>query len=263
MRMQANFIAHRLGRSYGPDSSRQALAGALAGPLYGLETDLVLSADGGLVLLHDPLLPLATTLEGWAHERSTAEILAGRLLDRAGGATGERPLLLEELLEAAPHGLTLQLEVKAHADEQLARRTTAAICARVLAAGAADRVELISFYSGACALAAARGLRSRLIVWADYEPEALAGWAARTGVAGVSIEHFLLSERLVGALRVAGLSVNTGTVNEVPVLERVLAFGPDAVVTDRPHELRAEAGLRAARIERAAAARAEPSPLAI
>jgi glycerophosphoryl diester phosphodiesterase len=244
--MQANFIAHRLGRAYGPDSSATALAGSIAGPLAGLETDLVLTADGELVLLHDPLLALCTTLKGWAHQRTAAEITAGRLLDRAGEPTGERPLLLSQLLEAAPLGLTLQLEVKAHADTDLARRTTETICAQVRASGAVDRVELVSFYSDACALAAARGLSSRLIVWADYEPEALAGWAARNGVAGVSIEHFLLSERLVGALRMDGLSVNTGTVNDTEVLERVLAFGPDAVVTDRPHELRAEAASPAA-----------------
>jgi glycerophosphoryl diester phosphodiesterase len=243
--MQANFIAHRLGRAYGPDSSATALAGALAGPLTGLETDVVLTADDKLVLLHDPLLPLATTLEGWAHERTADEILAGRLLDRAGEPTQARPMLLGDLLQAAPAGLILQLEVKAHADEALARRTTEAICAQVDAAGATARVELISFYSGACAVAAEAGLRSRLIVWADYEPEALADWAMRTGVAGVSIEHFLLSERLVGALRAARLSVNTGTVNDAELLERVLAFRPDAVVTDRPHELRAEAAARA------------------
>jgi glycerophosphoryl diester phosphodiesterase len=244
--MQANFIAHRLGRAYGPDSSAAALAGALAGPLKGLETDVVLTADDNLVLLHDPLLPLATTLEGWAHERTAEEILGGRLLDPAGEPTDARPLLLGELFQAAPAHLILQLEVKAHADEALARRTTEAICTEVGAAGASYRVELISFYSGACAAAAEAGVRSRLIVWADYEPQALAGWAARTGVAGVSIEHFLLSERLVGALRAAGLSVNTGTVNDAELLERVLAFHPDAVVTDRPHELRAEVATRAA-----------------
>jgi glycerophosphoryl diester phosphodiesterase len=251
---QANLIAHRLGRAYGPDSSASALAGAIGGPLAGLETDVVLTADSELVLLHDPLLPLATTLEGWAHERTADEILAGRLLDRAGEPTQERPMLLGDLLQAAPSGLILQLEVKAHADEALARRTTEAICAQVDAAGETARVELISFYSGACEAAADAGVRSRLIVWADYEPDALAGWAARRGVAGVSIEHFLLSERLVGALRAAGLSVNTGTVNDAELLERVLAFGPDAVVTDRPHELRAEAASRLA--QRGAA----PSP---
>ena len=45
------------------------------------------------------------------------------------------------------------------------------------------------------------------MIWADYAPEALASWALRSGVDGISVEHFLLSERLVGVLRDAGLSV--------------------------------------------------------
>ena len=48
--------AHRLGREPGPDSSRAALRATLAGPVDGLETDACLTADGRLVLLHDPWL---------------------------------------------------------------------------------------------------------------------------------------------------------------------------------------------------------------
>jgi glycerophosphoryl diester phosphodiesterase len=59
--------AHRLGRAYGPDSSAAALARALERPLAGLETDCCLTADGELVLLHEPLLEAGTTLSGWAH----------------------------------------------------------------------------------------------------------------------------------------------------------------------------------------------------
>ena len=58
---------------------------------------------------------------------------------------------------------------------------------------------------------------------------------------GISVEHFLFSERLVGVLRDAGLSVDVGTVNHPELLSRVLAFAPDAIGTDRPHELRAAA----------------------
>jgi hypothetical protein len=79
------------------------------------------------------------------------------------------------------------------------------------------------------------------VIWADYAPEALASWALRSGVDGISVEHFLLSERLVGVLRDTGLSVNAGTVNHPEVLNRVLEFAPDAIGTDRPHELRAAA----------------------
>ena len=58
---------------------------------------------------------------------------------------------------------------------------------------------------------------------------------------GISVEHLLLSERLVGVLWDAGLSANAGTVNHPELLSRVLEFAPDAIGTDRPHELRAAA----------------------
>jgi hypothetical protein len=67
------------------------------------------------------------------------------------------------------------------------------------------------------------------------------------GVGGVAVEHFLLTERLAAILRLAGLSVSTGTINEPEVLSRVLEIAvPDAVCTDRPGELRREAELSTA-----------------
>src|SRR6266536_2919813 len=140
--------AHRLGRAYGPDSSTAALAGALAGDADGLETDVCLTADGELILLHDPLLPLGTTVDGWAHERTAAEIRRGRLLDRDGRATAERPLTLDELLHAAP---------------DLASRTAQAVCERYRGDAAGRRIEVISFHTAACATAAAYGYPARLV----------------------------------------------------------------------------------------------------
>jgi len=124
-------FAHRLGCAYGPDSSLAALTRALRQPLDGLETDCCLTADGELVLLHDPLLDLGTTVSGWAHQRTAAEIRAGWLRHRDGTPSDERPLLLDELLDLAPPTATLQLEVKAHANPALARRTARAVCERL------------------------------------------------------------------------------------------------------------------------------------
>jgi len=245
--------AHRLGRAYGPDSSFAALRGALAGgTLAGVETDVCLTADGELVCLHDPLLAIGTTLEGWAHERSAAAICRGRLRDGSGAPTSERPLRLGELLELAG-GLGVQVEVKAHADRALARRTTGVLCDRYGSHPARQRMEVLSFHADACAVAAGRGFRARLVAWADYTPEALAAWAVRHRLFGVALEHFLLSAALVRPLRLAGLSLTVGTVNRVELLERTLAFAPDAVCTDRPHELRAEWASRHAVAARAAA----------
>jgi glycerophosphoryl diester phosphodiesterase len=239
--MQTPLIAHRCGRAYGPDSSRRALLAALAGgSLWGVETDVCITRDGALACLHDTYLPLATTVTGWAHERSAADVLAGRLLDRHGRATSERPLLVDELLDLVPPGLTVQLDVKAHADEALARRTVSTLAALLARRSDAGRVEVLSFHAAAVEQAVAHGLAARLVMWADYAPDALARWAADLELRGVCIEHFLLSRPIVAALREAGLSITTGTVNHAAIAERALAYAPDALTSDRPHEVAAE-----------------------
>jgi glycerophosphoryl diester phosphodiesterase len=262
--MPPPLYAHRLGRAYGPDSSALALSRSLAAGVDGLETDVCLTSDQGLVLLHDPLLHLATTLDGWAHERSAGAIQAARLRDRDGRPTAERPMTLDELLVATPDDLPIQVEVKAHADPELARQTAQALCERYRRRRERARLEVISFHSVACATAAAYGFPARLVIHAEYAPEALAAWAVSNGVRGVSIEHFLLVPRLVSVCRLAGLSVSTGTVNDAELLARVARLAnPEAVCTDRPAELRAEA----LRLEEApstsALLDAEPAPAAL
>jgi glycerophosphoryl diester phosphodiesterase len=214
--------AHRLGRAYGPDSSGAALAQALQQPLDGLETDCCLTVDGELVLLHDPLLEVGTTLSGWVHERTAAEIRAGRLRSSDGTPSDERPLLLDELLDLALHSTKLQLEVKAHADPALARHTARVV--RLRDHPARERTE-VSFWSGACELAAELGFQTRLVAIADYRIHALAAWGRRIGLHGVCVEHFLLSRALVATHQAFGLSV-------------------DAVTSDSPHELHGAIGRR-------------------
>jgi glycerophosphoryl diester phosphodiesterase len=240
----ADLIAHRLGRAYGPDNSATALRRSLAGPVEGVETDVCLTADGGLVLLHEPLLSLGTTLPGWAHERTLDELEEASILGPGGEPAGEPPMTLDRLLEMTPPGLIVQVEVKTQSNPELARRTAATICERYGRSPQRRRLEVISFHTDACEVAAAAGFRTRLVIWADYAPAVLAGWAMRHGVIGVKVEHFLLSDQLVNTLRAAGITVSTGTVNDVELLEKVLTAQPRCITTDRPHELRAEATAR-------------------
>jgi glycerophosphoryl diester phosphodiesterase len=244
--MLPTIYAHRLGRAYGPDSSRTALEKTLERHVGGLETDCCLTADGDVVLLHDPLLQLGTDLHGWAHERTADEIVAGHLRDDHGEPSGERPLRLEQLLELVPPGMPLQLEIKAHADPALARETTRAVCRQLTGASTSRRVEIISFFTSACELAAGLGFDARAIIIADYGIEELAGWARDAGVGGVCVEYFLLSPSLVDTLQAAGLSVTTGTVNHPELLQLVLGLGLDAITTDAPHELREALGAMSA-----------------
>jgi glycerophosphoryl diester phosphodiesterase len=243
--MATPLFAHRLGRAYGPDSSARALAGALRSKADGLETDVCLTADEGLVLIHDPLLALGTTVEGWAHQRTLAKIRAGVLLDHDGQPSTEVPLTLDELFEATPTDLPIQVEVKAYIDSALAVRTARVICERYRRRPERERIEITSFHSAAVAAAAAFGYRARLVIHADYAPEALATWAVARGIAGVSVEHFLLTPKFTAVMRLAGLSVSTGTVNDPELLLRALEIGqPDAVCTDMPGEMRAELAAR-------------------
>ncbi|HEX3872702.1 MAG TPA: glycerophosphodiester phosphodiesterase [Solirubrobacteraceae bacterium] len=232
--------AHRLGRDPGPDCSRAGLAATLSGPVDGLECDVCLTADGRLVLLHDPILETGTTAHGWAHTATWDSLRTARIRDRNGFPTGETPVLLEELLDATPTDLVVQIEVKAYGDPALARATTAAV-ARVLGRRAdRDRVEVISFHVAACEEAARSRLAARLVTWSDYAPDALARWARRTGVGGVCVEHFLLHPELVNRLHSGGLSVTTGTINDAGLASRAAGLGVDAITTDRPAALRAE-----------------------
>jgi glycerophosphoryl diester phosphodiesterase len=149
-------------------------------------------------------------------------------------------MLLEELLERAPADLPVQIEVKAHGDPELARETAAQVC-RVAAAQTDGRcLEVLSFHTLACEEAARAGLPARLIIWADYAPEALLDWASDVGVGGVCIEHFLLHPALLNTLRAGGLSVSTGTINDRTLAAWAASLGIDAITTDRPGVLRRE-----------------------
>jgi hypothetical protein len=73
--------------------------------------------------------------------------------------------------------------------------------------------------------------------WAWLCSSTLAAWARPVGVQGVCIEHFLVHAALVDQLRGAGLSVTTGTINDVELARRVARLGVDAITTDVPAQL--------------------------
>lgn len=236
-----SLYAHRFGRDKGPDSSRRALRRTLAGAVDGLETDVCLTADGRVAVIHDPWLSLGTTAKGWAHETDWATIGASFLRDRHGVKTVQQPMVVEDLWDEIPNGMPLQLEVKAHGDPELAARTAEAVCDAVQARPERHGVEIISFHMAACEVAAARGEDARLVVWSDVPSAALLDWAIGHGVGGVCVEPQLLHPRLVEELRLGGLSVTTGTINELELALRVATLGVDAITSDRPGVLRSAA----------------------
>lgn len=192
----------------------------------GLELDVHLSRDGVVVVHHDRTLDRTTALRGPVSARTADE------LGRAGVPT------LEDVL-ARHRDCRVIVELKVNSAE------LAAACVAVLRrADAVDRVCVGS--SGLRALRAARTLEPALatsaarqeVRWALYRSwcRRPVGCVAYTGyqvpeVAGLTR---VVSPRFVEDSHAAGLRVQVWTVNAEADARRLLEWGVDALITDRP-----------------------------
>jgi glycerophosphoryl diester phosphodiesterase len=230
--------AHRFGGEYGPESSLAVLDKSLAHGVDGLECDIILSGDDEIFALHDPDLALSTGLTGWARDHSAREIDEACIRGQNGEISDEHPLRLRAVLDLIPEDLPLQLDVKAYADPELVDRTTARACEIAKEHGTDDRIELISFFTRGCVVAVDHKVATRLVLWADYAPDALVQWLSEREIDGVSLEGFIFSRDLIDPLHDAGMTVSVGAVNSPGQLERLVPMHPDIVVSDSPAEIK-------------------------
>jgi glycerophosphoryl diester phosphodiesterase len=122
--------AHRFGGSV-PSLAGYALA-SLSGPVDGFEADVVLSADGEVLACHDPPRQLSTAdVSGWAHQYPAAVLTGTCSTARAGRAISHLSCSAR-CWRSSRATLPLQLDIKAYADIELARRTAEA-CRRISA----------------------------------------------------------------------------------------------------------------------------------
>jgi glycerophosphoryl diester phosphodiesterase len=229
---------HRFGSEYGPESSQAALEKSLGHEVAGLECDIILSGDDEVFALHDPDLALCTNLESWATNHQAAEIDEAFILDRKGEVSEEHPLRLRTVLDLIPPDLPIQLDIKAYVDRELVERTTRRACEIAHEHGTADRITVISFFTDGCLVAREHDVTALLVLWADYDPEALVEWVVDRGIDGASCEGFILSKELIDPLHEAGLRISVGAVNSRGQAERLLPLQPDIIVSDQPAEVR-------------------------
>jgi len=203
-----------------------AFANGLSLGADGLELDVRLSRDGRVVVHHDPTLERTTSLRGPIVERDSAE------LGRAGV-----PLLADVLRTHRDTRVIVELKMNR---PELARavvdvvRTTDAI-ERVCAGSFGLRVlRAVRALEPAIATSAAR----EEVRWALYR-----SWC-RWPVRRVAYDGYqvpeqagatrVVSPRFVDSAHRAGLGVQVWTVDEEEQARRLLAWGVDALITDRP-----------------------------
>jgi glycerophosphoryl diester phosphodiesterase len=219
-------FAHRGGSALAPENTLAAFDNGLRLGADGLELDVHLARDGAVVVHHDETLERTTTLRGPIAARTAAE------LERA-----DVPALATVLARYRDARIIVEMKTNTPA-------LAAAVVDAVRRADALDRVCLGAFELRV--LRAARALEPRLatsaaraeVRWALYR--SWARWPVRrVAYAGYQVPEVagstrVVSPRFVDDARRAGLGVQVWTVDTEQDARRLLAWGVDALITDRP-----------------------------
>jgi glycerophosphoryl diester phosphodiesterase len=250
-------FAHRGGAALRPENTLLAFDHGLSLGADGVEFDVRLSRDGVVVIHHDATLDRTTNGTGPLAARTADELArldAGfhfgppspaATLASAGqpalypfrGRTGGVPRL-DEVLRRYPNARCV-IELKLN-DPELAHRTIDT----VRAADALDRVALGSF--GTRVLRAARAYEPRIATGASREETRMAlyrSWV-RCPVRRPAYREFqvpevagttrVVSPRFVRYAHEASVKVLVWTVDHESDIRRLMSWGVDAIISDRP-----------------------------
>jgi glycerophosphoryl diester phosphodiesterase len=238
-------FGHRGGGGLAPENTLAAFDSGLSHGADGLELDVRLTRDGHAVVLHDATLDRTTDLRGSVADRTVEEVLradAGYRFARDGTfpfrGRGIRVPTLADVLARYP-GVRIIVELKVDSPA-LARAAVEA----VRAAGALDRVCFGSFAIGVLEAvrtlepASATSAARREVRWARYRSR-LRVPLRRAQFAGYQVPELsgatrIVSPRFVADAHAADLAVQVWTVDAACDARRLLGWGVDALITDRP-----------------------------
>lgn len=230
-------VAHRGGAGLAPENTFAAFDRSVALGVRYLETDVQLTADGVLVAFHDERVDRVTDRHGRVDRLTWSQLRTATVT--GGGAV----LSLTELLDAFP---SMHFAVDLKTSSGIGPLT------KVLKdLGAVERVCVAGAWDGWLAHlreACGPGLRTAL-GWRSLTTLvtcAKAGVRPPVSVATGEFVHVpvslgrvpLVADRLVRMAADLGVRVMVWTVNEPPLMHRLLDLGVDGVITDRPDVLR-------------------------
>jgi glycerophosphoryl diester phosphodiesterase len=232
-------IAHRGDSAHRPENTLASFAGALEVGATVVELDVQLTADGHVVVLHDPTLDRTTTGRGDVHRLTLAEVRAvsAGYPERFGTAyAGERVPTLAEAFGLLRGRARALVEIKTESvTDDAEGGVEARVADEVRRAGVAGEVALISFDQRAVLRLrdlAPEVTRGRLFGRTSID-EILA--AAREAGCGLVMPHkSQLSDALAERLHAAGLKLATWVVDEPDELKRLARFGLYGVGSNRP-----------------------------
>lgn len=105
-------VAHRGGAALGPENSLECMKRSMAVGVKWIEIDVHLSADGEIVVCHDPSVNRTTDGEGYISEMQWNELRSLHLKDAEGNVTDQHLPTLDEVLDLISGRARLLLEIK-------------------------------------------------------------------------------------------------------------------------------------------------------
>src|SRR5262249_6817304 len=202
-----------------------------------VETDVHMTADGEVVVIHDPTLNRTTDRRGAIVATRAADVMAARLKDRSRRPTDERVPTLAQLLDLlAPGRAQLLLEIKVDARGRPYAGVEEKALAVLRGRGMVERTLVMAFEPETVQRVRELDATVRTVLLIGRRRDARAGVRRATALRASAIGYAfrLLDVDLVAATRAAGLRVAAWTVNEESDIRRVMSLGVDAVITDRP-----------------------------
>jgi len=235
--------AHRGGAGLWPENSLLGFRQALALGVDALEFDLHLTADGEVVVMHDPTLERTTTAAGRVRDLKLTELAGARLKARDGTVTDEPIPTFAQVLDLASKGSAELLpEIKVDANRQRYDGIEEKVLALVRARGLSARTTIQAFSPETIRrlrelspavrtmLLVARGAVER-----DRARPAEAVRRARDlGATDLGMNHRLIDADVMAAARADGIRVSAWTVNDEADIRRMIDLGVDMVMSDRP-----------------------------
>lgn len=238
-------FAHRGGAALAPENTLAAFDSGLACGADGIELDVRLSRDGVPVVVHDPTLDRTTDAAGPVEHLSAAELAAvdaGYRFDRQGAfpfrGRGIGVPALKDVLDR--YRTTAMIVELKSAEPRLAR----AVVEDIRATGTLGRVTIGSFQKGA--LDAVRACDPSVRTGADMD-EIRSGLDASLPSAGAGRPSFdafqvpevyagmrIVTPEFVARAHGAGVGVVVWTVDRDEDILRLLDWGVDGLITDRP-----------------------------
>jgi glycerophosphoryl diester phosphodiesterase len=200
-------IGHRGAMGHAPENTVASFEKAIALGCDEVETDVWLTADGRLVISHDP-------------------------------PPVEASLTLDSVLDLCRGRVGVNVELKCKGDEARAAATGTHV-ARRLAERADPDAYVSSFWWAA--LAAARGAAPavrRAFVFSDSPDRAALIASARSlGLWALHPDRAYVTRELVDAAHAAGLRVNAWTVNDQDEIAALAALGVDGIMSNWPERV--------------------------